>query len=377
MADRHFVLALLTLAAAACAVGVADAQQGTPGHDQQPGQQFHVSADMLPAPGATPSVSAGAIKVERGQHQPIVPPGFSVSLFVEGIESPRRLLVRDDGLLMFAQQDAGRVLKLRDVDGNGTADQGGLVVEGTLNPFGLATVPQGKFKGDLLLADQDAVYRLPLASGGFNWQQLTPDNGFGDPAGHITRALTVDPETGALYVGVGSLSNLGEEPPVKGTIQRFDADGKNQTIFASGMRNTTAMAFNPRTHALYAVVMERDGMGDQLVPDYLSEVGEGDFFGWPYQYTGGFVQPEFKDRAPKQAAAKLPSVLFEAHSAPLDLAFIPEVLAGKLARRCHRRAAWLVEFVRPDRLQAGARPLQGRQTPRHLRELCHRLLGVG
>jgi glucose/arabinose dehydrogenase len=295
----------------------------TPGHDQEPGQQFHITADTLPEPNAS-TVGKPPVLVPRGDAMPVVPEGFSVVLFVDGIEGPRRLLVQPDGLVMFAQQSLGRVLKLRDVDGNGTADQGGLVVEGTLNPFGLALVPGGQYRGDLLLADQDAVYRLPLVSPGFAWAQVTGDNAFGDVAGHITRELAVDPKTGALYVGVGSMSNLAEEPAVKATIQRFDADGKNQMTFAAGMRNVTGMDFNPSTGALYAVVMERDGMGDGLVPDYFAKVEEGDFFGWPYQYAGGFVQPEFRDHAPKMAAAKLPSVLFEAHSSPLDVAFIPD-----------------------------------------------------
>lgn len=313
------VIALLTVPALAA--------DTTPGHDQAPGQQFHITADSLPpATGSGPGGSAPAVTVRRGDHQPLVPDGFIATLYVEGIPGPRRFVVQpDDGLVMFAQQDAGRVMKLRDIDGNGTADQGGLVVEGTLNPFGLALVPEGQPKaGDLLLADQDAVYRLPTRSGGFQWSQLTPDTGFGEVAGHITRELAVDPRTGDLYVGVGSTSNDGEDAPVKATIQKFSPDGSNQATFAKGMRNVTGMAFQPRTNDLYAVVMERDGMGDELVPDYLTRVEAGDDFGWPYQYTGGFVVPKYSGNAPKRQAAKLPDVLFEAHSAPLDIAFIPD-----------------------------------------------------
>jgi glucose/arabinose dehydrogenase len=313
----------LCVVALTCFAPAVAAQQPL-GHDQAVGQQFHVTADSLPSPGATPSSDAAPVKLPRGTHMPVLPEGFTATLFVEDLENPRRILVQDDNLVLFAQQALGRVLKLRDIDDNGTADQGGLIAEGTLNPFGLALVPLGEHKGDLLLADQDAVYRLPTVSGGFVFDQVTPDGAFGEVAGHITRDLLVDPKSGALYVTVGSMSNLGEEPEVKGTIQRFDPDGKNQHTFASGIRNTTGMDFHPTTGALYAVVMERDGMGDQLVPDYFTKVEDGDFFGWPYQYTGGFVQPEFKDHAPKQAAAKMPSVLFEAHSAPLDVAFIPE-----------------------------------------------------
>lgn len=295
-----------------------------PGHDQGMGQQFHITVEALPLAGLPSAIPAPPTQIARGELKPIVPAGFDVELFIDKFGAPRRLLVQPDGLVLLAQQDQGRVMKLRDVDGNGTADQGGLVLEGALNPFGIALVPSGDFAGDLLVADQDAVYRLPLVSPGFDTPQLTPDNGFGDPSGHIARELAVDPKTGFMYVGVGSMSNLGEEPPVKATIQRFNADGSGQTTFASGLRNVTGMDFEPTTGTLYAVVMERDGMGDELVPDFLAKIEEGNNFGWPYQYLGGFVQPEFKDKAPKQAAAKMPDVLFEAHSAPLDIAFIPE-----------------------------------------------------
>lgn len=298
---------------------------GTPGTDQAMGQQFHITPDSLPAPGATPSANASSTKIERGEHMPLAPDGFSVSLLVEGLGQPRRLLVRDDGQVFFAQQQLGRILKLKDVDGDGSADQGGTVMEGALNPYGMATIPLGEFKGDFLFADQDAVYRLPLATRGFNFFQMTPDGAFGDPRGHITRSLAIDPMSGEFYVGIGSMANLDDgEPPMKAAILKFSPDGKQQTIFAIGMRNVTAMAFQPATNALYAVTMERDGMGDELVPDYLTRVEEGDNFGWPYQYTGGNVQPEYQNKGLKLAAAKVPDVLFEAHSAPLDLAFIPD-----------------------------------------------------
>ncbi len=319
-----FASRLLPLSLIALASGAIAQDGATPGTDQAIGQQFHITADGLPEAYATPSSSAGPVAVPRGNRQPVVPDGFKVNLYVENVGGPRRLLVQDDGTVLIADQGSGRILRLRDIDENGTADQGGLLVEGTLNPFGLAFVPSGTYAGDLLLADQDAVYRLPLKSPGFRWEQVTANDAFGAVAGHITRELAVDPTTGELYVGIGSMANLAEEPEVKATIQRFAADGSGQTTFATGMRNTTGMEFHPATGALYAVVMERDGMGDALVPDYLTRVEEGDFFGWPYQYTGGFVQPEYRNHAPKQKAAKLPDVLFQAHSAPLDIAFIPD-----------------------------------------------------
>ena len=311
--------ALMLLALPALAVDT------LPGADQAIGQQFHITADSLPAPGATPSADNTPNAIPRGTHEPIVPDGFTVQLVADGLPDPRRLIVRDDGAVLVVEQQPGSIVQLTGIDSNGTAHQGEVLLRGIPNPFGVATVPLGNLKGDLLLADQDEVYRVPLATGNTKIVQLIPDGLFGPPRGHITRSLAIDPGNGDFYVGVGSMANLeAGEPPMKATIQKFNPDGKNPTTFASGMRNVTAMAFQPGTNALYAVTMERDGMGDELVPDYFTKVEQGDNFGWPYQYTGGNVQPEFRDKAPKLAAAKVPDVLFEAHSAPLDLAFIPD-----------------------------------------------------
>jgi glucose/arabinose dehydrogenase len=324
---KSALLAGLSAAAIMLAMSAEGAIVTPPGKDQAPGQQFHVTVDSLPlAEDVEPVKAQPPRQIPRGDHQPIVPAGFTTTLFISDFGAGRKLAINpEDGLLYLSQQQLGRVMKLRDLEGNGTAETGALVLEEALNPFGLAFVPgDGEFAGDLLVADQDAVYRLPLKSVGFHIGQVTPDGHFGDVAGHIAHEVAIDPKTLEVYVGVGSASNLAEEAPVKATIQRFNLDGTGGTTFAIGLRNVTGMDFEPTTGALYAVVMERDGMGNELVPDFLTRVDEGDNFGWPYQYLGGFAQPEFKDKGLKLAAAKLPDVLFEAHSAPLDLAFIPD-----------------------------------------------------
>ena len=138
------------------------------------------------------------------------------------------------------------------------------------------------------------------------------------PTGH----LAIDPKTGALFVGVGSSGNIGVEPEPKATIQRFDADGGNQTTFASGARNPTALAFHPTTGDLCALVQERDGLGDRLVPDFLIRVQQGAFYGWPYAYIGPNPQPGFAHLAPdKVKATVVPDLLFESHSSAMDIVF--------------------------------------------------------
>jgi glucose/arabinose dehydrogenase len=151
---------------------------------------------------------------------------------------------------------------------------------------------------------------------------ITQRGVFGVVAGHQNRHLALDPKTGAMFVGVGSAGNIGVEPEVKASIQRFEADGSGQTTFASGMRNPTTLAFHPRTGDLYAGVQERDGLGDNLPPDYLARVEKGAFYGWPYAYIGPNPQPGFAHRAPEKVKATvLPDVLFQPHSSVLDVVF--------------------------------------------------------
>jgi len=198
------------------------------------------------------------------------------------------------------------------------------------------------------VADQDGIWQVPhqlgrLRPGAAGVQQkvtevppeerkptpsqvgekmITKKGVFGIVSGHQNRHLTIEPKTGALFVGVGSAGNLGVEPEVKASIQRFDADGSNQSTFASGMRNPTALAFQPGTGDLYAVVQERDGLGDRLPPDYLTRVEKGAFYGWPYAYIGQHPQPGFAQLRPDKVKASVtPDLLFEPHSSTLDLVF--------------------------------------------------------
>jgi glucose/arabinose dehydrogenase len=235
------------------------------------------------------------------------------------------------------------VTLLRDEDGDGKAEWVQRHAEGLNGPYGLA------WRDDhVLVADQEGIWKVPhrlgaLRAGRGGVQQkasevppdqrkatphqvgeemITAKGVFGIVQGHSNRPLVVHPRTGALFVGVGSSGNIGVEPEVKASIQRFDADGKNQTTFASGVRNPTGLAVHPETGDLYAVVQERDGLGDRLVPEFLTHIEQGAFYGWPYAYIGQNPQPGFANRAPdKVQASRVPDLLFEAHSSAMDLAF--------------------------------------------------------
>lgn len=291
--------------------------------DQQPQKSFHVEADRLPQPYADTSGANSSQIVPRNGREPMVPKGFKVNLFAQNLEGPRRLLVLDQKTVLVSLQRRGEVIALTDENADGVADKQRTLATGLVQPYGLGLLPAGPHQGDLLIADARAIWRLPLAANALP-VPYTAQGVFGAPRGHITRSLAIEPATGRLFVGVGSMGNIGVEPEVKASIQVFDADGRHQRTFASGLRNAIGIGFQPGTGKLWVTVQERDGMGDRLVPDYFTKVADGDFFGWPYAYTGGFAQPEFVGRTPKDMKpVKMPSVLFEAHSSAIDFAFVP------------------------------------------------------
>jgi glucose/arabinose dehydrogenase len=311
--------------------------------DQELGRRFTVKAEDLPPPKTGPVVSSRSLTLPYKGQVPRVPEGFTATPFAIGLEHPRRLLVLPNGDVIVAEQKVGYLTLLRDEDGDGKAEWSERHAEGFNQPYGLAWRD-----GYILVADQDGIWRVPhrlgaLRPGRGGEQQkvedvppeqrkpspsivgeemITKKGVFGIVQGHQNRHLATDPKTGALFVGVGSSGNIGIEPEVKASIQRFDLEGGNQATFASGMRNPTSLAFHPETGDLYAVVQERDGLGDRLVPDYLTRVKQGAFYGWPYAYIGSHPQPGFASRAPEKVKATVaPDLLFEAHSSAMDIVF--------------------------------------------------------
>jgi glucose/arabinose dehydrogenase len=355
--SRISSIALAATAAAVLALWSASAQQQVaPGQgsvtkeelaqnfqaEHEIGRRFHIDPNDLPPPKTGPIVADRSMIVPFNGQKLEVPPGFTAAPFVTGLVNPRRLLVLPNGDVLVAEQSAGYVTLLRD-DGVGRATWIDRHVEDLNRPYGLA------LRGDeILVADQDAIWRVPHVvgnlragrpvppqkaeevppdqrkpvPGAYGAELLTKKGVFGIPVGHQNRHLAIDPKTGGLYAGVGSSGNIGVEPEPKATIQRFDADGSNQATFAAGMRNPTALAFQPQTGELWAVVQERDGLGDNLPSDYLIRVQQGGFYGWPYAYIGKHPQPGFAQLAPDKVEATItPDLLFQAHSSLLDLVF--------------------------------------------------------
>jgi glucose/arabinose dehydrogenase len=310
-------------------------------NEHELGRRIRIDPANLPAPKTGPVVTNRPLTIPYSGQAPQVPAGFTATPFATGLANPRRMLVLQNGDILVAEQSAGYLTLLRD-DGSGHAVWIDRHVEDLNRPYGLA------WQGDhVLVADQDGIWSVPHSlgalragksenlrvdqvppedrkpvAGAYGAKMLTPKGVFGIAQGHQNRPLVIDPKSGALFVGVGSSGNVGIEPEPKATIQRFDADGTHQTTYASGMRNPTALAFQPHTGALYAIVQERDGLGDKLPSDYLTRVQQGGFYGWPFAYIGKHAQAGFGDRVPdKDEATIVPDLLFEAHSSALDLVF--------------------------------------------------------
>lgn len=289
--------------------------------DPAPGSRFQVRLDDLPAPYATPSSANPADVVPRPAGAGLrVPAGWTARLFAEGLDHPRNLLVLSDGSVLVAEQRFDKLTRLVDDDGDGVADKRTTLASGFDEPFGLA-----ERDGEIWVADTKAVWALPWQTGqgsAPNRRQVTPDGALGDDRGHSTRSLALDPDGSRFYVGIGSRRNVEEEAEPRATIRVFAGDGSSGHSFASGLRNPVGLAFRPGSTDLWTVVNERDGLGDELVPDYLTKVVPGGFYGWPYAYLGNHPQPGLGAKAPdKVAATRLPDLLFRAHSAPLGLAF--------------------------------------------------------
>src|SRR5215470_16199930 len=279
----YSLTSLLTLSIALCALpALAQPHAAPPAPDalkenfiaeHELGRRFSIDPAQLPAPKSSPIVTNRSLTLPSEGQMPQVPAGFKATLFASGLANPRRLLVLPNGDVLVAEQSAGYLTLLRD-EGSGKAIWINRHVEDLNKPYGLA------WQNDrVLVADQDGIWSVPhvlgalragrpenkrvdevqpderkATPGAYGANMITKKGVFGIVQGHQNRDLVIDPKTGALFVGVGSSGNLGVEPEPKATIQRFNADGSNQTTFASGTRNPTALAFNPESGDLYALV---------------------------------------------------------------------------------------------------------------------------
>lgn len=285
------------------------------------GTRHEIRFEDLPEPYATPSASNRPVVIDRPAGAMLrVPEGFKAALYAEGLNHPRFMALAPDGAVFVTEPHLGEVLRLEDKDGDGKAETRSVYADAFERPSGIA------FRdGQLFVADLRAVWQLGYAKGLEENQARRPvtrAGALGQGGGHWTRDIAFGPD-GALYVAVGSEGNIEEEEAPRATIQRFDPGAFNrQETFAAGLRNASAIAFHPQTDKLFAAVNERDGYGDELVPDYLTEVRARAFYGWPYAYLGPNPDPEFGQIRPDLVKrTRAPDLLIAAHSAPTGLLF--------------------------------------------------------
>ncbi len=290
---------------------------------------IRINLKNLPAPFATDSASKSPEVVTIPQNPVLrVPPGFTVNIFAENLNAPRWLALTPNGDVLVTETRQNRILLLRDNNGDGVADVRQTFADeknGVNIPFGMAFAGNSFFLGNT-----DAVLRFPYNP---SQQQLSgtgkkiadlPGGGYNQ---HWTRNVVVSPDGNKLYVSVGSQSNVDEESLPRASVQQMNLDGSQQQTFAYGLRNPVGLDFHPVTKELYATVNERDGIGDDLVPDYLTSLRQGEFYGWPYAYLApNNLDPRQttnnKSKRPDLVAqTKTPDVLFQAHSAALGLQF--------------------------------------------------------
>jgi len=274
---------------------------------------------QLPEPFATPSVRNTAQVVTKPDSAQLeAPAGFSVSVYADNLQGPRTMLYAPNGDLFVAQSRAGSVIVLRDTNNDGEPDARTVYAQGLNGVFGMAF-----HDGYLYLGRTDSIIRYKYKDGDTQ-AQGTPEKLVDLPTGgHSTRNIVFSRDGKKMYVAVGSASNKSDgEEPRRAAVNEYNPDGTGQRVFASGLRNPVALTLQPGTDTIWVSVNERDTLGDDLVPDYITSVEDGGFYGWPYSYIGSNYDPEHRDKRPDLVQrAIVPDVLLPAHAAAVGLTF--------------------------------------------------------
>jgi glucose/arabinose dehydrogenase len=283
-------------------------------------------ASDLPAPFATPSAENHPRVSPRPADAALtLPPGFHIHLWAEGLENPRIITIAPNGDAFVAESGRDRVRVLRDADGDGKAETREVFAAGLRQPFGIGFYPPGPNPQFVYVANTDSVVRFPYKNGDLKAtgpaQTIINDLPGRGYRQHWTRNLRFRPDGSKLYVSVGSETNVGEEPEKRAAILEYNPDGSGYRVYASGIRNTVGLAFNPIDNSLWTAVNERDGLGDDLVPDYATSVKSGGFYGWPWYYIGPNKDPRMRDRPDLKDKTLVPDVLFQSHTAALGMEF--------------------------------------------------------
>jgi glucose/arabinose dehydrogenase len=302
---------------------------------QSPGQVRKITLADLPKPFATESIDNGAHLITRPKDAwPKTLPGFAVTQYATGLDRPRLIRRAPNGDLFVAESEAGRIKILRGMGQDGKVAQVQTFASGLHQPFGIAFYPLGPNPRYVYVANTDSVVRFAYETGDLKARAkeevIVPDLPGGGRlrgGGHWTRDIAFSLDGARMFVSVGSHSNVDDPDTHKQEFHRadileFTPEGKNLKIFASGIRNPVGIAVHPQTGELWTSVNERDELGDNLVPDYITHVQEGGFYGWPWFYMGGNQDPRLTGKHPElQSKVITPDVLLQPHFASLQMTF--------------------------------------------------------
>jgi len=269
----------------------------------------------LPEPFATPSTRNQSTIVPKPEGAALkVPAGFSISLFADNVPQARIMEWAPNGDLFVAQSRASTIMVMR----GGNPDMRSEFATGLQNPFGLAFQ-----NGFLYVGETSRIVRFKYQPGDTKASGAAEQLVDLPIGGHSTRNIVFSRDGKKMYVAVGSQSNKSAgEAPVRAAINEYNPDGTGHRIFASGIRNPVGLTLQPGTDTLWTAVNERDTLGDDLVPDYITSVKDGAFYGWPYSYIGSHPDPEHAGKMPDLVKrAIVPDVLIPAHSAALGIRF--------------------------------------------------------
>lgn len=297
-----------------------------------PGVRRKITLEDLATPYETGSAKNHPRVVKRPEQAwPKVPAGFEVKEFVTGLTEPRVIVRAPNGDVFLAESRAGQVRVLRDADGDGRPELNEVFVKDLNRPFGIAFYPSSE-PTYVYIGNTDSVVSIPYKSGQTQASSkaetvvdnIPSGNESVGGGGHWTRDLQFSADGKTLYVAVGSRSNVTDDDREKrrAMILAFDPDGGNERVFAHGLRNPVGLAIHPATGQLWTSVNERDELGDNLVPDYITHVVEGGFYGWPWFYLGPNQDPRHAGKHPElKDQVLVPDVLLQSHMASLDLTF--------------------------------------------------------
>jgi len=314
-----------------------------------PGGRRKITPADLPAPLASEAVSNPSFLFPRLSGAiPEAPADFSVSLFAQGLDQPRGIRIAPNGDIFIAESEAGQVRVLRSKDGAVTAKTSKIFASGLTWSFGIALYPPGANPRYLYVAATDRVVRYRYRVG-----DMTADGpeevvvgSLPNDGGHWTRDIAFSPDGRTMYVSVGSASNVAQgldiirgpelaafaqSHPVgvswgperdRADVLAFDPEGHGKHVYATGIRNCSGLAVQPATGLLWCATNERDLLGDDLPPDYVTRVKQGGFYGWPWYYIGDHEDPRHVGERPDLSGKVVtPDILLQTHSAPLSIAF--------------------------------------------------------